>query len=151
METSIFIRKTDLARQTRRLTRDAQSGLIIVVENRGQPELAIIDYLDYRILRATLRFYVDPVEVDSRTVLVDELLANWGLTEKVEIIMTYYLAEAITLGRAAEMLGIPMLDLRTRFLRLDVPLRESPAEAAEAAEASTEPELVVISMINDQE
>ena len=151
METSIFIRKTDLARQTRRLTRDAQSGLIIVVENRGQPELAIIDYLDYRILRATLRCYVDPVEVDSRTVLVDELLANWGLTEKVEIIMTYYLAEAMTLGRAAEMLGIPMLDLRTRFLRLDVPLRESPAEAAEAAEDSTEPELVVISMINDQE
>lgn len=46
--------------------------------------------------------------------------------------MTHYLAGAISLSRAAELLGVTWLDLRTRFLRLDVPLRQGPADSAEA-------------------
>ncbi len=46
--------------------------------------------------------------------------------------MAYYLADEISLSRAAELLGLLWLDLRTRFLHLDVPLRASPANLAEA-------------------
>jgi hypothetical protein len=42
------------------------------------------------------------------------------------------MGSAISLARAAELLDLPWLDLRTRFLRLDVPLRASPADVDEA-------------------
>ena len=37
-----------------------------------------------------------------------------------------YLEGGISLGRAAELLRLPWLDLRTRFLRLDIPLLVGP-------------------------
>ena len=46
--------------------------------------------------------------------------------------LAHYLAEEISLGRAAELLDLPWIDLRTRFLRLDVPLRIGPADPDEA-------------------
>jgi predicted HTH domain antitoxin len=39
---------------------------------------------------------------------------------------------AISLGRAAELSGLSWLDLCTRFLRLEVPLRTAPVDLAEA-------------------
>lgn len=132
METLRYIRKTDLARQTRKVIRDAQRGMTVVVENHGQPEVAIIDILDYWILRAVMRVYAEPVELEPGAGLTDEALADLDPLEKVEITMTHYLAGAISLGRTAELLGVPWLDLRTRLLRLDVPLRQGPADSAEA-------------------
>jgi predicted HTH domain antitoxin len=46
--------------------------------------------------------------------------------------LAHYLAEAISLGRAAELLDLSWLDLRTRCLRLDVPLRAGPTDVDEA-------------------
>lgn len=132
METIHYIRKTDLARQTRKVIRDAQRGMTVVVENHGQPEVAIIDILDYRILRAVMRFYADPVELEPGAGLADEALADLDSLARVEVTMMHYLVGAISLSRAAELLGLPWLDLRTRFLRLDVPVRQGPADSAEA-------------------
>ena len=132
METFQYIRKTDLARQTRKVIRDAQRGMTVVVENHGQPEVAIIDILDYWILRAVMRVYAEPVELEPGAGLTDEALADLDSLEKVEITMTHYLAGAISLGRTAELLGVPWLDLRTRLFRLDVPLHQGPADSAEA-------------------
>jgi predicted HTH domain antitoxin len=54
--------------------------------------------------------------------------------------MSRYLAGGISLGRAAELLDVPRLDLRTRCLRLDIPLRVGPTGreelAADAANAA---------------
>jgi hypothetical protein len=127
METIQTIRKTDLARQTRKVIRDAQRGLTIVVENHGVPEVAIVDILDYRILRALTRFYVEPAAIETGALLAIDLDAELIPEEKVDVVMTHYLAGAIDLSRAAELLETPPLDLRTRFLRLDVPFRGEPA------------------------
>ena len=54
------------------------------------------------------------------------------LQAQYDLILAYYLAEEISLSRAAELLDLPWLDLRTCFLRLDVPLRPAPADLAEA-------------------
>jgi antitoxin (DNA-binding transcriptional repressor) of toxin-antitoxin stability system len=131
METIQTVRKTDLARQTRKVIRDAQRGVTIVVENHGEPEVAIVDILDYRILRALTRFYVEPSAIETGALLAIDLNGELESDERVEVVMTHYLAGAIELGRAAELLETPTLDLRTRFLRFDVPLREKPAGAAE--------------------
>ena len=44
----------------------------------------------------------------------------------------HYLAGAISLGRAAELLELPALDLQARFQRLDVPLKLGPKDEQSA-------------------
>jgi antitoxin (DNA-binding transcriptional repressor) of toxin-antitoxin stability system len=131
METIQTVRKTDLARRTRKVIRDAQKGVTIVVENHGEPEVAIVDILDYRILRALIRFYVEPTALETGALLAMDVNGELERNEKVEVVMTHYLAGAIELDRAAELLQTPALDLRTRFLRLDVPLRRETAATEE--------------------
>jgi predicted HTH domain antitoxin len=70
--------------------------------------------------------------VETGEGLSDEAVAGQtSLQAQYDLILAYYLAEEISLSRAAELLDLPWLDLRTRFLRLDVPLRMAPADLAE--------------------
>lgn len=136
MEELQIVRKTDLARQTRKVIRDAQRGLTVVVESHGQPEVAIIDIVDYYILRAVMRYHAAPVDLlagsEPGSGLADEALAELQPQALYDLVLGFYLAGAISLGRAAELLELPWLDLRTRFTRLDVPLRQGPADLDEA-------------------
>jgi len=42
--------------------------------------------------------------------------------ERYNVVMAHYLAGAISTGRTAELLGLPWIELRERFHRLDVPI-----------------------------
>jgi prevent-host-death family protein len=125
--------KTELARNTRQIVRAAQRGQTVVIEHHGQPEVAIIDIADYHILRALAHYHAHLPQVAGGGGLSDEVVAAQpSLQTQYDLVLAYYLAEEISLSRAAELLGLPWLDLRTRFLRLDVPLRTVPADLAEA-------------------
>ena len=133
METIRRIRKTDLARKTRQVINDVLRGQTTVVESHGQPEVAIMDIVDYRITRAVMRYHAQPPEVDAQAGLSDrQVAAITDLQDRFNLVLAHYLAGAISLGRAAELLEFPWLDLRTRFLRLDVPLRTAPSDVTEA-------------------
>jgi hypothetical protein len=74
-----------------------------------------------------------PLHIEKGSGLSDEIVAAQpSLQAKYNLILAHYLAEEISLSRAAELLDIPWLDLRTHFLRLDVPLRAAPADLDEA-------------------
>jgi prevent-host-death family protein len=125
--------KTELSRNTRQIIRAAQRGQTVVIEHHGQPEVAIIDIADYYILRALAHYYAHPPQIQAGSELSDEAVAAQAdLQSQYDLVLAYYLAEEISLGRAAELLELPWLDLRTRFLRLDVPLRVGPADPDEA-------------------
>ena len=47
------------------------------------------------------------------------------------MVMAHYLGEAISLGRAAELLDLPWMDLRLRLARLGIPLRLGPESIEE--------------------
>jgi hypothetical protein len=127
------VRKTDLARNTRQVIRTVQRGQTAVIESHGQPEAAIIDIVDYRILRAVMRYHALRPEINVAAGLTDEKVAALADTQDhYNTVMAHCLAEAVSLGRAAELLGLTWLDLRTRCLRLDVPLRTAPADLAQA-------------------
>jgi predicted HTH domain antitoxin len=133
MEEFKRVRKTDLARNTRQVIREVQRGQTAIVESHGQPEVAILDIIDYRILRAVMRYYTQHPEIDVEAGLADEQLADLVTTQaRYDLVLAHYLAGAISLGRAAELLDLPWLDLRTRCLRLDIPLRTAPADLEEA-------------------
>jgi hypothetical protein len=135
MESSVHIPKTELARNTRQIIRAVQRGQTAIIESHGQPEVAIVDIIDYRIMRAVLSYYNHPIEVDTASGLADEAVATASLPqERYNLILAHYLGGAISLARAAELLELSWLDLRTRCLRLDIPLRNAPADLAEAKE-----------------
>ena len=133
MESIRRIRKTDLARNTRQVINAVLRGQTVVIESHGQPEVAILDIVDYRIVRAVMRYYAQRPEIDVKTGLAqDRVAAIPDLQDRLNLVLAHYLAGAISLGRAAELLNVPWLELRTRFLRLDVPLRVAPASLDEA-------------------
>jgi len=140
------VRKTDLARSTRQVINNVLRGQTAVVESHGQPEVAIMDIVDYRITRAVMRYYAQQPMIDVEEGLTDQQVTNTSdPQERFNLILARYLAGAISLGRTAELLELPWVDLRTRFQRLDVPLRVAPSDLQEAnldvevAEAWTEP------------
>jgi hypothetical protein len=133
MESVRRIRKTDLARNTRQVINSVLRGQTAVVESHGKPEVAILDIVDYRIIRAVMRYFAQVPEIDLEAGLPDqEAAARSDPQDRFNLVLAHYLAGAVSLGRAAELLDLPWLDLRTRFVRLDVPLRTAPADVGEA-------------------
>lgn len=133
MEYAQHIPKTLLARKTRQVLQSVQRGQTAIVENHGQPEAAIIDIIDYHIVRAVLRYHANPAELDPEAGLSDSKLEGIDdLQARFDIVLAHYLGQVISLGRAAELLNLAWVDLRFRFSRLDVPLYLSPETMEEA-------------------
>ncbi len=126
------VRKTDLARNTSHIIRNVLRGQPAVVESHGQPEVAIVDVIDYLILRALAHYYAHQPPVLDPNGPSDSEFENLGEQERYNRAMDYYLAGAISTGRMAELLGIPWSDLRERFNRLGVPLFLGPELLEEA-------------------
>ena len=131
--------KTDLARKTRQVIREVQRGYTVVVESHGQAEVAIMDIVDYRILRAFLAYHTRSPQVDPKGIATERLAEMDDSQQVYDLVLSHYLAGAISLGRAAELLDLSVLDLRFRFQRLDVPLDlgvENKQAALDEAEAA---------------
>ena len=139
MESIQRIRKTDLARNTREVLNTVMRGQTALIESHGKTEAAIIDIVDYLILRAVMRYHARPPQIAVDAGLTDAAAAATAdLQARYNLVLAHYLADAISLSRAAELLGLPSFDLRIRFVRLDVPLRLGPATIEEAlAEVET--------------
>ncbi len=136
MRSTQRIRKTDLARNTRRVIDAVLRGRTAVVESHGQPEVVIMDVVDYCLTRAVLRYYTQPPAIDPQADLDRATVATRDLQDRFDLVLAHYLAGAIGLERAAELLGLTWLDLYTRFLRLDVPLPAVPQGLAGAGPAA---------------
>ena len=127
------VSKTGLARNMRRVISGVQRGRIAVVESHGEPEVAIVDVTDFRILHAVMRYYARETRIDTAEGLADApVAAQTEIQGRYNLTMAHYLAGAISLSRVAELLELPWLDLRARLHRLDVPLRTAPADLGQA-------------------
>lgn len=135
METIQYIPKTSLARKTHQVIQSVQRGQTVVVEHHGQPEAAIMDIMDYYLLRAVSHYHATLPEIDPEKGLSDEAVAAQELPqEQINLVVAHYLADSISLSRAAELLNLSWLELRTRCLRLDIPIRTGPTTPEEIAQ-----------------
>jgi predicted HTH domain antitoxin len=139
MEMVQKVSRTKLARHTREVLKDVQRGRTALIENYGETEAALLDIVDYRILRGVMRAYAEKPEIPPQAGLPEKAIYTLDDPEaRYARIFAHYLAGSISLARAAELLGMPVLELRTRCLRLDVPLRTAPKDESEAiADADT--------------
>lgn len=128
-----LVPQTELARHTHQVIQDVQHGRTAIIEQDGFPEAALVDIVDYYILRAVVYTYN---RIDELTDVGDGLLdaAIMGLEtpqELFNVVLAHYLTNKISLGRAAELLNMSLVDLRQRCVRLEIPLHISPVDLDE--------------------
>ena len=98
-----------------------------------------------------MHYHAQQPEIAPLAGLADERVnALADPQERFDLVFAHYLAKAISLGRAAELLDIYRLDLQARFVRLGVPLRIGPANLAEAR-AEIETARALLSGMLDQD
>jgi hypothetical protein len=84
VNTAQYIPKTKLARNTRQVINSVL---------RGQPEVVIIDIIDYHIVRAVMRYYAHQPEIDPEAGLPDqEVEAISDPQEGFDLVLAHYLA-----------------------------------------------------------
>lgn len=111
------ISRADLAQRTQEVVREVRQGTPAVVHSGGEDQVVLLDALDYRILRGVADWATQVPSVESSA--ENQILPS-------------YLNQEISLGKAAELLGISRFELKGRFLRLGVPIRQGPASLTEA-------------------
>lgn len=145
MTLGTIISKTDLARRTRQVVDRARRGHPVIVESYGEEQVAIVDAADYRCLRAVSAYHALPAHPAP---ISDASLSPRGLSEDAvaravaeaegdlqagwDQVIAAYLDGDISLGRAAQLLGVSRFDLTERLRRLGVPLHLGSTSIAEA-------------------
>lgn len=138
---TITISRTELARNTRKIIDDVRRSGPVVVESYGQQQAAVLDIIDYRLLKAVAAWqpdltapYSDPDALPVGLDLKDhesndkdsDVQAVWNR------ILGAYLDVNISLGRASELLHLSRFELQDRLNRLDLPLRLGPQSVEDA-------------------
>jgi prevent-host-death family protein len=145
MTVSTIISKTDLARRARQVVDQARRGRPVIIESYGEEQVAVLDAADYRCLRAIVAYYALPPHPAP---ISDPTLAPRGLDQpEVQAavaaaegdsqaawnhVLAAYLDGDISLGRAAQLLGVDRFDLTERLNRLGLPLHLGSATPAQA-------------------
>jgi predicted HTH domain antitoxin len=121
------ISKTDLARSTHQVIREAQRGYTVLVENHGQPEVAIIDIVDFQLQRAAMHYFRSPQEYEKDMEMNEATLETLPTDQdRFNLVVGHYLAVHISIGRSAELLGMSAPELQVRLGRSGIPLRMGP-------------------------
>ena len=126
------ISKTDLARSTHQVIREAQRGYTVLVENHGQAEVAIIDIIDFQLQRAAIHYFCFPKEYEQDIEISESILKSIPTDQdRFNLVIGHYLAVHISIGRSAELLGMSPPELQVRLARSGVPLRMGPESQEE--------------------
>jgi predicted HTH domain antitoxin len=89
-----------------------------VVEGTGEEQIVLLDAIDFRLLQALAACAADASEEEE--------------VSSDARILRDYLHDEISLGKAAEELGLSRFDLADRLHRLDIPLPFGPVSLEDA-------------------
>ncbi len=126
------IAREDLTRDPAGILRAVREGEMVVVEHRGEAQAAIVDPVDLQILKSVISYYVERSRIAPEAGLNDPQLAGVSGPARVDMALAHYLAGAISLSRAAEVLETSWTELSDRFSRLGIPLRTAPVDIEDA-------------------
>jgi len=117
--TRTSISQSDLVLKTQEVVDRVQHGEVAVIESLGREQVVLLDPVDFRLLEALAHCAIEErAAIPSSDPDVGALQA--------------YLADEISLGKAADLLGLSRFELQDRFFRLGVPLHLGPATLDEA-------------------
>lgn len=113
------ISPTELEGRAREIMERVRHGEMTVVEASGEEQIILLDATDFRLLCALAACATEASELDEKT------------PADVRILRAY-LDDEISLGKAAEELGLSRFDLADRFHRLGIPLPFGPTSLEDA-------------------
>jgi len=114
-----IISQQDLTGNAQEIVERVRHGEMAVVETSGEEQVFLLDATDFRLLHALAVCAADPSDLDGEASSGAWILRN-------------YLADRISLGKAAEELGLSRFELAERFHRLGIPLPFGPASLEDA-------------------
>ena len=114
--TRTVISQTDLQNRAGEIFERVRHGEMAVVESPGEEQIVLLDAVDFRLLRALAACAADASEEFSSDARI----------------LRDYLHDEISLGKAAEELGLSRFDLADRLHRLDIPLPFGPVSLEDA-------------------
>jgi len=116
------VTRTDLVRDSGEIFDSLMRGSVAVIEKRGKPQAILIDVYDFYCLRAAAAYGIQEEDLSSEE--LDKFVNSGPGEDELHVkVIGQYLAEGISLERAAELLGIPFTELKARFMRLHIPIR----------------------------
>lgn len=124
----------ELERDAERVIDAVQRGAPAIVERRGWPAAAMMDLVDYRLLRAFVHYQAQPGAFDLAPEPSDERCVGQDEQARYDLVMAYYQGDRMSIGRAAELLGIPPFEFQLRCARLGIPLNLGPRTIEELRE-----------------
>ena len=134
----VSVSKTDLARRTREIVEMALQQSAVLVESFGEEQVAVVDALDYRLLRALARVGTVTRTQPEASAGLDEsemrqavARAGGDVQAGWDMAVGAYLRGDISLGRAAVLLGLSRFDLARRLNRVGAPPPQAPQGADE--------------------
>jgi hypothetical protein len=137
----IRVRKTDLARNTSQVIRKVLRGQTAVIESHGQPEAALMDIVDFQLQRAAMQYFGYPQkfeeDIEISPAMLDALprrALDAGLPDeqaRYDLVLGHYLSVHLSLAKAGELLDMTFNEIRSRMVRLDIPLRIGPSSIDE--------------------
>lgn len=113
------ISPSDLEGRAREIVERVRHGEMAVVETSGKEQIVLLDAIDFRLLCALAACATESSELE-------------GETRTDARIVRAYLDDEISLGKAAEELGLSRFDLADRFHRLGVTLPFGPTSLEDA-------------------
>ena len=116
--TRTTISQEDLSKKPQEVIERVQHGEVLSVEQSGKEQVVLMDPVDFRLLQALAQCAIPEQERGQDDSDVRALRA--------------YLAAEISLGKAAELLGLYRLELQLHLHRLGAPLHLGPATLEEA-------------------
>jgi predicted HTH domain antitoxin len=128
----IRVRKTDLARNTSQVIRKVLRGQTAVIESHGQPEAALMDIVDFQFQRAAMQYFGYPQKFEEDIEISPTMLeALPDEQARYDLVLGHYLSLHLSLAKAGELLGMTTHEIRSRLVRLGIPLRLGPTSIDE--------------------
>ena len=118
-----LVTRTELTRDSGEVFDKLMRGRAALIEKHHKPQAVLLDIYDFYGLRAAAAFEINKFEI--KTADLDQAVdKSEDEAETYLLVIGHYLAGGINLIKAAGYLGVPEEELRARFHRLQIPIRE---------------------------
>ena len=118
----LMVTRTELQRDSGEIFDNLLRGRAAIIEKHRKPQAVLLDIYDFYGLRAAAAFEVNKFEISSED--LDQIVENCeDEAETYLLVIGHYLAGEIGLQKTADLLEVPVEELRARFNRLQIPIR----------------------------
>ena len=118
----LMVSRTELQRDSGEVFDNLLRGRAALIEKHGKPQAVLLDIYDFYGLRAAAAFEVHTFEISTKD--LDQVVEHCeDEAETYLLVIGHYLAGEIGLQKTADLLEVPVEELRARFNRLQVPIK----------------------------